>query len=68
MSSCNKNEGTVYLLVIDLVGLQKIVKRCEMGTLACAWRPLCMHVVATWKQFASNKFLNKKMRTQLKNI
>jgi len=35
---------------------------------SCVWRPLCMRVAATKAQLAGNKSLNKRMKTQLKNL
>ena len=47
---------------------QKIVVRFEIGLFACVWLPLCMRVAAPWAKLASNKSLNKKMKTQLTNL
>ena len=52
----------------DSAIMQKIFRRFEVGLFACVWRPLCMHVAATSAQLACNKNLNKKLKTQLKNL
>ena len=59
----------------DLAICNKLLKDLKYASLhavgghfAWVWRQLCMGVAATWAQLPCNKNLNKKMKTQLKNL